>query len=306
MSRNFYGIGQQPYAGQIGPQAAQTFNYKFGNQPPLPPTTVELNIQWITYGAGAVPNVNILANLAGASTTQTLDQILSCRIDNIGNPVPVYVYFPDTDYTIVAPPNTVVWEPVQTGQFSAWIIGEGFTTGTVGNTRVYFCNFRINPFIDYEFPQSSDLWLASSTITRGTSIYNQNYGVPALGDQFIQSVVLAVVGAGPTTTINNMFNFGGGFIYVTDLTFLLNNINFTASGGSLSLYFESTGIAGIFAQQMFSWQGSAASVQTANLMNARGNFKLDGSQIWRFRVVQATGLVAGNIQLNISYTTNPN
>jgi hypothetical protein len=297
MARNFLGIPQQNFIGTVAPQAAQTFNAKFGNQPPLPPVTVECIFNWIVYGAGVAPNINVLVNLRNASTTQSIDQILSCRIDNLGNPVPVYVYFPDTNYTIVAPPNTVVWEPVQTGQFTAFIIGEGFTVGTVGSTSVYFCNFRVNPFIDYEFPQSAQLLLGSSVITRGSSIFNQNYATPAVQDQFF--TVLSNTQDGPFT----VFNFGTGFVYLNEISMVVS----ASSSGMSQFYtvvFESTGAAGIFWKGQFLLAASTV-LLPVQILYTKGNYKLDGTQLWRLRNVLG---LSGSAQLtaNFGFTTNPN
>ena len=84
-------------------------------------TSILATLNWLgDYGAGTMlPNVNVLVNclaVQGAGAQAPIDSIRSVKIDNTGNAYPIYVKFPDTTDTIVAPANTIVWEPVVTNQ----------------------------------------------------------------------------------------------------------------------------------------------------------------------------------------------
>ncbi len=310
MSRGFAGIGQVPFIGTPFALPVQTINTQFERQQPLPPTTIALQFNWLNYGASTLnPNINALIDLPGGSARQKLDKIYSCRIDNLGNPVPVYVYFPDTAYTVVAPPNSVVWEPVQTAQFSAWVIAEGFTTGNVGSTAVYLCNFLAPPFIDYEFEQVASLWKASATISRGQTIYNQNFGVPALGDQTVQYLNVVT-----TTGViqNNVWGtpYASGFLYLTHVDFSLTQLDMNAVGPSstFTAVLESTGTAGMLYQVTWGAKTPAAfnaALDTQKLLNFSGmNVKLDATQTWRIRCTTLIQLT-GNLTSAFNFTTNP-
>lgn len=282
---------------------------KFGNQQPFPPTTIAAIFDWAAnYGAGtSKPNVAVPVNITTSAPRQLLDTILSCRIDNLGNPVPVYVFFPDTGFTIVAPPNSVVRENVETGNLNAIVIGEGFTTNQVGVTSVYFYNYRNTSFLDIELDQSLALWKASATITRGNTIYNQNFGSPALGDQAFQANYSVIA---PGVVQNNLFGtpLSAGFIYLVMLDVAAQGIGGVSGGqGTLSLFLESTGISGV----LYNLTQLDAALPSGNFgprvtmfSHDAMNIKLDASQTYRLR--------ANNIQndqysvyVNMNFTINP-
>lgn len=309
--RSFAGITNSNYAGSIQALPTNINNTKFGQQPALPPSCVALAFDWAKdYGAStAKPNIAVSVNIGGGGTTrQKLDNVRSVRIDNLGNPVPVYVNFPDTNYTVVAPPNSIVRENVETGQFSAFIYAEGFTTGQTGLTAVYFYNYPSPPFLDTEINQTVDLWRASASISRGGTILNQNFGPPALGDQTIQ--FSNFVSANGVIQNNVMFTpFASGFLYVTHVDFSLTNINIPGAGGAtLTLIMESTGSAGIL--YFLIWgsnppnpAGSFINIQKILNLSAM-NIKLDATQTWRLRISGLSNLTA-TMQSTFNYTTNP-
>jgi hypothetical protein len=310
--RIFQGIPVQNFIGQFYNQPAISGNTGFFGQPTLPPSTVPALFNWISYGASFQnPNIAVLLqtiNLQGAR--QLLDSIRSVRIDNTGNNVPVYVQFPDTQFTVVAPPNTIVQENVITAQYNALVVAEGFAGSSpsqVGSTAVFFNNFFLQVLNEQEIAQELTLQLASSTITRGNSIYQQNYGVPALGDQFISPISIGLTGAPLPVTV---FDFNEGFIYLTELVMSVNAAESQAGAGSVAeLFFESTGIAGIFAEVPFTIipiGGNSSFVSYSEIFRANGQYKLDGTQTWRFRVATPSAFLAGNALLYATFTTNPN
>lgn len=306
--RNFTGITNSNYVGGITALPTNINNTKFGEQPALPPSCVALTFDWANdYGAStAKPNIAVPVNIGGGGTTrQKLDNVRSVRIDNLGNNVPVYVNFPDTNYTVVAPPNSIVRENVETGQFAAFVYAEGFTTGQAGVTAVYFYNYPTAPFVDLEVAQGVTSLLASATITRGNSILNKNFGIPALGDQFLQATV-------DMTTNNNVvvFPIQLGFIYITGLTCEVACSTTTAANGTGNAVFESTGISGQFMSlQCFLPSSSAGNPIFQNgvlFTSGPVQWKIDATQTWRVRSINTfIGGLQGTMQWNFTFTTNP-
>jgi len=313
MARSFATVTGVPFAGNLVDLPAQARNTGFGKQKAeLPPTIITVPIGWASYGANENnPNIAVqVTGLQGGGARQLLDKILSVRIDNLGNDVPVYVYFSDTGYTVACPPNTIVWDSVQTGKFNALIIGEGFSN-TPGATSVYFCNFAQQPFVNNEIIQVQDLWLASAEITRGNSIFQQNFGIPALGDQFVQAFV--------DPTINDstapVFSLGAGFVYITELVITVAEMSLVNSTpGQFAIgnaIFESTGASGEFSQAFFGMQGAINPplVDSKEIFRVRGNFKLDATQQWQFRwnhaSINTTNFAGGIVRLDCAFTTNP-
>lgn len=315
MSRNreFGGILVQPYIGVPFASPVQTLLNKFGQQPPFPPTTIPLHFDWISYGAGtARPNVQALVNAnATGGSRPPLDKIFSVRVDNLGNAVPIYIYFPDTGYTVVCPPNAVTWENVETAQFSLFIIGEGFTDASAlaGATDVYVCNFRALPFVSFEFQQIAALFKASASISRGGTILNQNFGVPALGDQFTQPLV-SVQTDGQEVQVFPVLQ--QGFYYITSLVTICNISSNSGGNGNAVSIFESTGSAGEFMNlQVFLPSQTGGQTQpfiNSQLFNSGSvQWKIDATQLWRVRVdASRIGSLEGSMQWNFSFTSNPN
>lgn len=297
--RSFTGFGQKSYIGQ--PYAVPIKLAGIATQ------CVPLLFQWISYGAStAVPNVNVLVN-ANNKPCSPLEQIRSIYIDNLGCDTPVYVNFPDTNTTIVAKPNSEGWYPAFTNQKVFSVIGEGFFTGDIGQTFIALCNVYIPPGVNNEIDTSVALWRGSPLITRGTSIYSSNYGIPALGDQFFSSGLLNLFNLGTT---QNLWGTPkpSGFLYITGLSFYVAD---AYSGGPAptlgQCVIESTGIAGILAVPNYfapvvggSYVGATPSppIQMTGMQ-----LKLDATQTWRVRV--AVAVDQGFAQAFSSYTYQP-
>lgn len=316
MARNFAGIPTKPYQGVLYDLPTQTKNTKFGQQKQLPPTTIAAVFNWLVYGAStARPNVGGLIDIPVGGPRQLIDKILSIRIDNLGNPVPVYVYFPDTGFTVVAAPNSEVCENVQTSAFQCFVFAEGFTTGQIGQSVVFLNNFGVVSYVNAEFEQAAALWKASATITRGNNILNQNFGVPALGDQFTQ-VTVAMQTNGLTSQVFPVL--ASGFYYITSLVVSVSASQ-PANGGTVGNgleIFESTGSAGQFMAREFFLPSSqnnggtnVTSPNYGNLMifsSGTVQWKLDATQLWRIRVdASNVGTIAGNMKWDFTYTANP-
>lgn len=299
--RTFIGFGQAQYIGQ-----PQTQPIKLGN---IQGQAVPLLFQWISYGAStAKPNINILVDVSRQPCVR-LDQIRSVYIDNLGSNNPVYVNFPDTNYTVVAQPNSEGWYPAYTNAREFWVIGEGFFTGSIPQTFIIISNLPIQPSVNVEIAQSVELWKASPTISRGTTIYNSLYGTPALGDQMFASALLDL---SVSNAVTGMWGtpYASGFIYITNLQIVLLTAHGSNAGETGALALESTGVGGILINPNFQapeYPPSNAGEPIQNnlaLVNLSGmQIKLDATQTWRLRV--STAVTGGLVQAYSSFTVNP-
>lgn len=191
----------------------------------VPPRSLMASFDWtIDYAASAAnPDINVLVNVQAGGAQEPIDYIRSVKIDNTGNSFPVYVYFLDTTDTIVAPPDTIVWEPVVTNGKVANVILQGAGNAGLGQTKVYFCNFFVPPYIDPAVNRVVPQWLGSPTIQR-SNILTPGFGPPALGDQFFSTPVLLSAGTGKNNSIPLWgCPYSAGFIYVTGIWFSLSN-----------------------------------------------------------------------------------
>lgn len=293
--RSFIGFGQVPYIGT--PQAQGIKLSGIAGQ------AIPLLFQWISYGAGSpVPNINVLVDISQQACVK-LDQIRSVYIDNLGSDNAVYVNFPDTNYTVVAKPNSEGWYPAYTNARQCWVIGEGFSTGNVPQTFIILSNIFIPPAVNVEIDQSITQWKATAVITRGNTIYNKNYGTPALGDQ-IQTASLNVTANGAIK--DNLFgtpgSVGAGFVYLTAISAKLYNMQHSGNFQMVQ-FIESTGVSGTL--YLFTFNGLAATFypQTDLLTISGLQLKLDALQDWRIR--NAAQCDQGFVQYYFHFTVNP-
>lgn len=298
--RNFLGFGQVPYIGvpYINP-------IKLGG---LAGQSVPLQFPWLAYGASSSkPSINVLVDMRGQNVAARLQQIRSVYIDNMGSDNPIYCYFPDTQYAIVAKPNSAGWYPAYTNDLIMWVIGMGFTTANVPLTLILVSNLIIQPAVDVEVDTAVSLWRASPQISRGNSIYNTNFGVPALGDQFFQAQLGDAAGS-----VVNLFNgpFASGFIYLTAITVFGANVADNSPNPVLgAVVMESTGISGIlFSIPFIAPPLSSFVVPSGNqqFYNQTGmQVKLDATQQWRLRQ-GGQSFSQGILIALLTWTYNPN
>lgn len=184
-------------------------------KPTVEPRSLLAQFDWSAdYGAGsAVPDVVVNVGIAVGGAQLPIDQVRSVKIDNTGNSCPVYVQFPDSTDTIVAAPNTIVWEPVVSNAPYAYVILKGATTGGVGSTNVYFCNVVVPPYVNAEVNQAVALYKGSTRIQRTNSTL-PGFGPPALGDQTVSQSVLSNA-LNPPPQGANILPGATGFNYLT-------------------------------------------------------------------------------------------
>lgn len=217
MSRNFLPVPFAPYKGQF---SGRPFNY-YGKKG----TIVLADIQWGTYQfAGLAPgdlnpdvSVQISLNAAAAQIVSINWTIQSVYIDNEGVDFPVYVYFPDTQFTVSAPPNSSGWYQVFSNARQGWVTALGVTNSSAGQrTKVFFTDIQMTPFLDVEIPSALQLWLGSTTIQR-TNTTQPGLGTPALGDQKITQS-LGLIAAATNFTIPAFGPFAApSFLYLTQI-----------------------------------------------------------------------------------------
>lgn len=300
MSRNFLTYPLSQYVGT--PFIKPISVYGINGQ------SVPIHLNWNDYQAStSKPNIVVQVDMSNQLVASKIQILRSVYIDNTGSDVPVYVIFPDTGCVVPCQPNCAIWAPCYTAGMIALVAGLGFLTGDIPTTQVTFTNLIIPPAANLEIQTAVSLWKASATITRGTTIYNTNLGVPALGDQYIQALVDPTVSGGTYT----VFNFGINFIYVTEIIFDFVGVQTTTLNlNSGFLVFESTGAAGQFLQagpiQILA-STTTFPTQMPNYTTTRhGQYKLDGSQLWRLRWQTTVGTFSGGaITCGFSYTTNP-
>lgn len=304
MSRSFLGFGQVPYIGQ-----PFTNPIKLAGIAGL---AIPLLFQWLSYGASTLtPSINVLVD-CDTAVCKNFDQIRSIYIDNLGSPNPVYVYCPDTGYTVSAKANSEGWYPAYTNSKKVWVVGQGFLTGNIPQAFIILSNIALLPNVNTEIDQAVALWRASPVITRGTSIYNNTFGIPALGDQFFSSSPLNLSTGIPPV---NMWNtpYSSGFLYITNLQ--VNMFGSIPPTGSLigNLVIESTGVAGqliLLAYNSANSYGGFGNVYQSNpgvvnLLNMSGiQVKLDATQTWRMRLTLNIG--SGFAQAISAFTQQPN
>jgi hypothetical protein len=285
MTQNFSGVVSFGYAGI--PQLAPIKIKSVAGQ------SVPIIIPWANY-TSFFSNVLINVDLSTSNVSTSLGQIRSVYIDNMGSGNPVYVQFPDTGYTVVAKENSAGWYPVYTNQYKFSIIALGINTSAIPTTTILVTNVAVEASVDVEIDSTIVNFLASPANAR-IGAYQPGSDTPALGDQF------ATVSLNPA--INNttapLFStplLVGEFIYVTSVYF---TAYMPVANTAVNIFFESTGLAGIF------WQGSAPSAPLSVPLQIQGQWKLDASQTWRVRSVISQGVPQGNINFNFSYTTNP-
>jgi hypothetical protein len=262
---------------------------------------IPLNIVWSNYGCGsAQPNVLINVNLQGITPGTSLVVIGSVRIDNTGCQVPVYVTFADTGFTVVAPPNTIVRENVFTNLLQAQIIAEGFTDGTAPGAMANICFFNAqfeDNVVDAEFNQAQALWLASASITKGSTFKNANFGTPALGDQATGAIVNVTAQVIAQQLLPAL---ASGFYYIT--FFAINIMGLDVSGSATLTITIYTGSTILFVFRFFN------NIRNYNpLIALPCQLKLDAKEAITIDFASGAGYPAsGFAEIRAIYTTNPN
>jgi hypothetical protein len=195
MSFSFAGFTTQNYIGTVYRQPIQVAG-KGG-------FAVKLSYNFLSYGAGAANSAIVVqSNLvggAGGSYGQLLDRIRSIYIDNTGNPLPLYVKFPDTDFTVSAQPYSIGWYPVFTNGFEVLTGVFGFTnTNNQTSANIYVTNLSVAAFTDSSLQSTLEQNLASIVLASGSSIASIAL---VFGGQDYNSGNISITGGGGTGAV---------------------------------------------------------------------------------------------------------
>lgn len=104
------------------------------------PGTVAVPINWADYGGAVGASCLIEVDLSILGPANPLDKIRSVYIDNTFSDQDVFVYFPDTQFTMICPANSVVMAPAWTNGLKAQLFASGFLNFTVPSTTFHFSN----------------------------------------------------------------------------------------------------------------------------------------------------------------------
>lgn len=193
MSINF---SPYPYAAYQGPLVSKPYA-RFGQSGSI----VSCSINWSQYGVGLEPlgnlqpNFVVIVNFQASATVPQPFLVASCYVDNLGSDVPLYVYFPDTGYTITVAADSEGWFPVISNSPVAWIIALNLETGFLPLTKVFFTDLYVPPYVNVSTPQSLGLELASPLISLGGGSSIASI-VPDVSGQSYQSGAITISGGG--------------------------------------------------------------------------------------------------------------
>lgn len=198
-----------PYPSAAYNEQLNSRSYNIGNSKSL---SIIANIKWYTYSiagvmlGNSVPNFGVVVDMNSAQTnTVKLGwQCNSIYIDNTGNNFPVYVQFPDTNYTVPCQPNTSGWFPVITSARTAQVFALGMTTNDItalASTLIFFSDETRIPYLDPEQQTALEYGIASPTIAFGSGGSGISSVVPLPGGSGYNNGNLTVSGAGGTGAV---------------------------------------------------------------------------------------------------------
>jgi len=298
MSISFLGYPFKPY---IGTPYSLPMQIK-----DLSGKCVPLNFDWAAYGVGpANPNLVVNVNLNANSSAPILDKIRSIYIDNLASAVPIFVQFLDTNFTVVAQPNSAGWYPVFTNNYLFTVSGLGFTTDNIPSTSIYVTNILVYAYTDNSLTSVQPQYIGSPFIQGsqgGAAIGTTGFGPPALGDQS-EDYSRIITGQG---LFNSPAIFPVGWsIYLTSIQLSLfgavgvsavSNLTWSISGGGNTL----------FSGEMAIPNAPASGVNIPNIRNLTGmNLRLNDSTVaWKWASNSAAVLSAGGFDLSLVYSTN--
>lgn len=195
-------------------------------------------INWGSFGF--LPDVGIDVTIP-LEMADKLGKIGSLYIDNTGSTIPIYVTFPDTGFTITAPPFTSVWYPVFTNKFNFQIVALGMVAGFTPRTKIFISNREVAASVDTEIQKNFPQWVGTTTAQFGAAnSITPGFGPPALGDRTAIQQSAFTTTTGPSGfTITDLSNLTG-FIYITsmDVSFDVFGGVVSAAGNTLSMAFN--------------------------------------------------------------------
>lgn len=271
-----------------------------------PPMHVPVFLNWTNYNAaGSIPNAGVQVDLGqGLQGNASLDRVSAVYVDNSDCNVPVYIYFPDTGYTVAVAPGQQLAQNVITTSVKPVIYGLGFTGGAQPLTIVYFTN-RI-----LQAAQGSDTSFVIpqyyASVFSGNPVANQTpYRTLALGDRMLQAQTPAFLTAAGNPTFTSVTLVGGALqpsYYNITGSPISSTVSFTPNNAGAYVYITQITLAlsGLSVLQ----EVSGAPTQTTIAFGGNVFFKDSTGVInyvipWvNFVTVGVTSLLAGNVLNN--------
>lgn len=265
---------------------------------------VPLNFNWSAYGVGpANPNLVVNVNLNANSNAPILDKIRSIYIDNLASAVPIFVQFLDTNFTVVAQPNSAGWYPVFTNNYLFTVSGLGFTTDNIPSTLIYVTNILVYAYTDNSLTSVQPQYIGTPFIQGaqgGAAIATTGLGPPALGDQS-QNFSPLITGQGLFEQI--LFPVG----YSTYLTAIQLGLFGAVGTTAVSQLTWSIATAGniLFSGKLWIPNTAGGGVNIPNIRSLSGmNLRLDASKLYVWTSNSATVLAQGQFDLSLVFSTN--
>lgn len=299
MSLSFAGIPTKNYVGAIYSQPMQLF----GQGARYSGRYVPLLINWLAYGGGsAQQNLGITVQLSGSNQSQVLQKVISVYIDNDNSLCSIYVIADDTGFTVSAAPNTSGWQFIVTNSFNFHIYATGMIDGSVPQSKIYFTDAYIPANVDPAINTEVTCMIGSPQLQR-SGLGTPPYFPPALGDQNrFPSFSLA------SGTADQAIAFGGTanqFLYFTQIQFCLGFIQNSGAAQALAtVNFQNNSASPTLISCPIANNSAVASALYSNviLLDIRGNFRFQNNLLWSLHLALSTGVNAGVVQVNISFT----
>jgi len=204
MTVSLFGIPFAPYDRQLISTAFKRAG-KSGN-------IVSALIRWSDYGAGSALSEFVVQLLFSQSGTIPQGfKPLSIYINNLGSDLPIYVFFPDTGYEVVAPPNSEGWYPIIANALIAWVGGLNFQDGFIPITTIFFTDLEIPPYVNIAVPETVVQELASAAVG-GQSAELESVTIEVEGQSYTGAGLSVTGGGGTGATVNASLDIWGRFI----------------------------------------------------------------------------------------------
>ena len=171
-------------------------------------------IDWSQYGPGQGANQFVVQVRFGVGgNIPNGFKPISLYINNLGSSQPIYVFFPDNDYEIVAPANSEGWYPIISNAPIAWIGGLNFQLGNLPLTTVFFTDLFVPPYVNVAVPQALMQELASPALGGGARSL-ADIGIVIPGQSYANGGLSVTGGGGHGATATGALDEWGRFISI--------------------------------------------------------------------------------------------
>jgi hypothetical protein len=158
------------------------------------------SIDWSDYATGGEalgsdnPNFAVLIDWSASANVPQPFILQSLFVDNANSVTPVFVFFPDTLYTVEVEAGASGWFPVITNSPQAYVIAQGLVTNYLPVTTVMFTNLFIPPYTAVAQPNFIGLKLASPALGGGAAL--SGIAINAPGQWCNNASAITIAGGG--------------------------------------------------------------------------------------------------------------